>query len=455
MVERYRKVPQARLSRLAALGQMVGGVAAGALGEGARRLGQGELPRLPDLLLTPGNVLRVTEQLSRMRGAAMKLGQMISLDAGDVLPAELTEILSRLRERAHVMPPGQLDQVLIRAWGAGWRQRFARFDVRPVAAASIGQVHLATLKSGRELAIKVQYPGVAASIDADIDNVAALLRYSGLLPAGLDISPLLAEAKVQLHEEADYLREARQMQRYRALLADDARFVLPEPVEELLTRTVLPMDYLTGAPIETLSGESQEVRNKTCGALLDLVLRELFEFGFMQTDPNFANFKWRREDGRIVLLDFGAARSVPPETADAYRALVREGLEEDCGALQAALVAHGFVSETQMRRHGPAIAEMIRIVLAHVHESRANDSLFDFADRAFVGNLRETGAPVVADRASWHLPPARTLFVQRKISGTALLCVRMRAQLPLVAMAARHSEQPARDPQPHVIEEAT
>jgi hypothetical protein len=157
---------------------------------------------------------------------------------------------------------------------------------------------------------------------------------------------------------------------------------------------------------------------------LELVMRELFEFGFMQTDPNFANFKWRHEDGRIVLLDFGAARPVPPETTEAYRELLRAGLNEDRDALQRALLAHGFVSAAQMRRHGPAIAEMIRIVLSHVARSRECPGLFDFADRAFVGALRELAASVVADRAIWHVPPAKTLFVQRKISGTALLCAR-------------------------------
>ena len=182
------------------------------------------------------------------------------------------------------------------------------------------------------------------------------------------------------------------------------------------------------------------MRDNASGALLELVMRELFEFGLMQTDPNFANFKWRHEDGRIVLLDFGAARPVPPETTDAYRDLLRAGLNEDRDALQRALLTHDFVSAAQMRRHGPAIAEMIRIVLSHVARSREGSGLFDFADRAFVDALREVAAPLIADRASWHVPPAKTLFVQRKISGIALLCVRMRARLPLFALAARYSE---------------
>ncbi len=157
---RYRKVPSARLSRLASFGQLAGGIAGGMLAEGARRLAAGERPQLSDMLLTPGNAMRLTEQLSRLRGAAMKLGQMISLDAGDLLPAELTAILSRLRDSAHYMPPSQLNQVLIGEWGKDWRKRFTRFEATPIAAASIGQVHRATLPDGRLVAIKVQYPGL-------------------------------------------------------------------------------------------------------------------------------------------------------------------------------------------------------------------------------------------------------------------------------------------------------
>ncbi|MDP3299405.1 MAG: AarF/UbiB family protein, partial [Phenylobacterium sp.] len=183
------------MARLASLGQLAGGVAGGMIAEGARRLADGQRPQLSDLMLTPGNALRVAEQLSRLRGAAMKLGQMISMDGGDVLPPELAAIMARLRDAAHFMPPGQLNRVLESAWGRDWRRQFAQFDMTPIAAASIGQVHRARLHDGRLLAIKVQYPGVAASIDADVDNVASLLRLSGLLPHGLDIAPLLDKAK--------------------------------------------------------------------------------------------------------------------------------------------------------------------------------------------------------------------------------------------------------------------
>ncbi|WP_294641667.1 AarF/UbiB family protein, partial [uncultured Aureimonas sp.] len=202
-----RSVPSGRLSRLGQFGRLAGGIAGGMLAEGARRLADGERPRIGDMLLTPGNLVRVADRLSHLRGAAMKLGQMISLDAGDTLPPELSEIMARLRAEADPMPRVQLERVLAAEWGREWRIRFERFDDRPIAAASIGQVHRARALDGRELAIKVQYPGVRGSIDADVDNVATLLRVSGLLPPHLDITALLAEAKAQLHEETDYRRE--------------------------------------------------------------------------------------------------------------------------------------------------------------------------------------------------------------------------------------------------------
>lgn len=424
---RYKKVPSARFARLASFGQLAGGIAGGMLAEGARRLATGERPRMSDMLLTPANARRVTDQLSRLRGAAMKLGQMISLDAGDVLPAELTAILARLRDSAHFMPPSQLNNVLTAEWGPDWRKRFARFEATPIAAASIGQVHRATLPDGRVLAIKVQYPGIAASINADVDNVASLLRLSGLLPEGLDINPLLAEAKRQLHEEADYRREAAQMRRYQSLMGDDPAFVIPEPIESLSSERVLAMDFISARPIETLQEAPRETQDAAMQALLGLVLRELFEFGHMQTDPNFANFRWQPETGRIVLLDFGAARPIPEDTILAYRALMTAGLAEDRPALTEALLSIGFLTPRLLERHGAAIEAIMDALLAHL----GKPGLFDFADRGFIEPVRYHGERIAADRAAWHIPPTDTLFVQRKVSGTAMLAVRLNARLPL------------------------
>lgn len=430
---RPRAVPSGRLSRFGHFGRLAAGVAGGMMAEGARRIADGERPRMRDMLLTPGNIGKVADRLSHLRGAAMKLGQMISMDAGDILPAELTKVMARLRDNAHHMPPQQLQQVLATQWGKDWRTRFRRFEPRPIAAASIGQVHRATTRDGLDLAIKVQYPGIRESIDADIDNVATLLRMSGLLPRELDIAPLLAEAKRQLAEEADYLREGEQMMLFNRLLADDPMMVVPVLNREFTTDRVLAMSFLDGQPIETLASAPQPVRDAAMANLISLVLRELFEFGVMQTDPNFANYRFQPETGRLVLLDFGATRAVAVETATAYRLLLEAGLAEDRAAVRDAAVTAGFVGPTVFDRQGERLNQMIDIILAELHRPGP----FDFGDRRFVGALKDHGMAVAADKQNWHVPSADILFVQRKISGTALLAARLGARVDVRAMAVR------------------
>jgi predicted unusual protein kinase regulating ubiquinone biosynthesis (AarF/ABC1/UbiB family) len=414
-------------------GRLAGGVAGGVIAEGARRLADGQRPQMRDLLLTPGNIGRVADQLSHLRGAAMKLGQMISMDAGDFLPSELSQILARLRDRAHHMPPAQLQQVLAREWGKDWRRRFARFDAGPLAAASIGQVHRARTPDGRDLAIKVQYPGVRESIDADVDNVATLLRVSGVLPKTLDIAPLLAEAKRQLHEEADYAREAEQLARFGALLADSPDYVVPVLDREFSGGNVLAMSFVEGVPIESVADAEQGVRDTVVTSLIALVLRELFDFGLMQTDPNFANYQYQPATGQLVLLDFGATREVAPETIQGYRRLLGAGLAGDRDAVREAAMAVGFLGEAAVARHRVLVDRMIDVILVEL--TRAGP--FDFGDRAFVGVLREQGMAMAADRDTWHLPPVDTLFVQRKISGTALLAARLKARVDVRAMVSQ------------------
>lgn len=429
---RGRVVPNGRLSRFGHFGRLAGGVAGGMIAEGARRIADGERPQLRDMLLTPGNVGRIADRLSHLRGAAMKLGQMISMDAGDMLPPELAEIMARLRQNAHRMPPQQLLQVLNAAWGKDWRRRFARFDTTPIAAASIGQVHRAVTRDGRDLALKVQYPGVRDSIDADVDNVATLLRMSGLLPRELDVAPLLAVAKTQLREEADYLREGEQMTLFGRLLADQPAYVVPTLDPEFTTPTVLAMSFVEGRPIESLVDAPQQVRDAAMQSLIALVLRELFDFGVMQTDPNFANYRYQPESERLVLLDFGAARAVPAATSKGYRDLLRATMAGDRDRVRAAALAAGFVGEGALANHGTRIDRMIDVVIREI----GREGAFDFGDRAFVGVLRDQGLEVAADREAWHIPPADVLLVQRKISGTALLAARLKARVDIRAMVA-------------------
>ena len=429
-----RAVPQGRLSRLGQFGRLAGGVAGGMIAEGARRLADGERPSMRNMMLTPGNVARLTDRLSHLRGAAMKLGQMISLDAGDLLPPELSEIMARLRDNAHRMPPQQLQKVLAKQWGPDWRKRFRRFGTSPIAAASIGQVHRATALDGRDLAIKVQYPGVRESIDADVDNVATLLRLSNLLPDGLDIAPLLAEAKKQLREEADYVREGGYLTLFGTLLADAPDYVIPVLDEEFTTDQVLAMSFVEGKAIETLVGAPQQTRDAAMHLLFKLVMREIFEFGIIQSDPNFANYRFQPGTGKLVLLDFGAARKIDPAIANGYKKLIVAALAGDRDTVREEATAAGFIGPAAISRHRDRIDAMVDVIIGELNRP----GKFDFGDRGFVVPLRDHGMDVASDKAAWHIPPTDLLFVQRKISGMALLAARLEARIDIRALVEEH-----------------
>ncbi|MEN3793907.1 AarF/ABC1/UbiB kinase family protein [Fulvimarina sp. MAC3] len=433
-------MPSSRLSRLTRFGGMAGGLAGNVLLEGAGRLASGQRPRLSDLLLTPGNVRRVTNQLSELRGAAMKLGQLVSMDAGDFLPPELAEILGQLRSDADPMPGHQLEAVLSRNWGRDWRKRFEYFQDRPIAAASIGQVHRALTHDGRDLAIKVQYPGIVRSIDSDVDNVATLLRMTGLIPRQLDVSTLLSEAKRQLHEEADYEHEAQCLTRFREFLKDDPRFLLPKVHEDFSTSEVLAMSYIDSAPIETLFTADQATRDRTAASLIELSLKELFVFRTMQTDPNLANFRVERGaepgDERIVLLDFGATRSFPEKLVEDCRALMRAALAVDREGANHALRELGLISDVVPAPKRAKILDLFELAAGLLNRG----TRFDFGEEEIFETMREEGMKLAEDRQVYLVPPVDTLFLQRKFGGIYLMCLRLKARVDARACLEAHAK---------------
>ncbi|GAK87384.1 ubiquinone biosynthesis monooxygenase UbiB [Vibrio ponticus] len=172
-----------RIGQFASLATRIGG---NVVAQGTKQWLQGQRPSTKDLLLTPANIQRVADQLAHLRGAAMKVGQMLSMDSGDILSPELAEILSRLRSDANPMLSKQLNQVLVEGLGEEWKQHFLSFNFKPVASASIGQVHQAYTDDGDKVAVKVQYPGIKNSIDSDVDNVATLLNIVGIIPKDID-----------------------------------------------------------------------------------------------------------------------------------------------------------------------------------------------------------------------------------------------------------------------------
>ena len=427
-------VPSARLSRLMRLGGLAGGIAGGMLIDGARQFASGKRPTMQDLLMTPANALKVTQQLAQMRGAAMKVGQLLSMDAGDLLPPEMAAILGRLRADADHMPPKQLQTVLNAEWGKGWISRFAHFNVRPIAAASIGQVHRARTKDGRDLAIKIQYPGIRASIDSDVNNVATLLRLSGQIPKTVDFAPMLDEAKRQLHEEADYTREGDHMMRFHALLGSSPMFQVPRLHSDLSTANVMAMDYIDSVPVETLINAPQNSRDQVMTLLIDLVLRELFEFGLMQTDPNFANYRHNTATQQIVLLDFGATRAFVPAIVAKFHDLMTTGLRGDRQGVRTAAIAIGYFEEATFAKHQAAVLDMLELAI----EPLRREVSFDFGGSDLAARLRDMGLQIGAERDFWHIPPMDALFLQRKVAGVFLLASKLKARVDLNQLVQKY-----------------
>ncbi|WP_375230653.1 ABC1 kinase family protein [Roseobacter sp. S98] len=423
-------VPGTRLARMSRLGGMALGVAGNVAVNGGREWLGGGRPRMEELLLTPANLARVTRQLAHMRGAAMKMGQLLSMEGGDFLPQELADILGRLRNDAHFMPPKQLKSVLSRNWGPDFTRRFRRFDVRPIAAASIGQVHRATTRDGRDVAVKVQYPGVRRSIDSDVANVALLLRMSGLVPSELNFDPLLKEACRQLHEEADYEREGRMLAGFGDLLDRDDDLAVPPFHSDLTTGEVLCMGFAPGVPVDQLTDQPQEVRDHAVSVLIRLMMREIFSFGLMQTDPNFANYAWDAENQKVVLLDFGASREIPADLVAGYRELLRAGLDGNRKGALEQLETIGFLAADTQDAHADAIWKMFDMAM----EPLRAGGVFDFATSDLAQRLRAAGMEFAAQGDYWVVPPADALFLQRKIGGMFLLATRLRARVDLDAV---------------------
>lgn len=421
------RVPTSRAERFARIGWMTGELALSGAAEGVRRLVGGESDG-NNVFFNAAGAERLAKRLSRMRGAAMKVGQMISLLDDEILPKEFADAMAILRDSADTMPEAQVRKRMIAEYGRDWWKHFEEFDFEPIASASIGQVHTATLRDGREVALKIQYPGVAESIDSDVSNLAIALKTARILPVGLDIDSIVDEAKRQLKQEADYVLESEYLERYRDFLAGDERFRVPERIEELTTERVLVMERLLGPPLEELAGPDhpQALRDETGARLFEITFRELFEFGLMQTDPNFANYLLLDEPGRpLGLLDFGSSSEIPADLVEPYRALFSALLESDRVGVEAAARDIGFILDDDSE---PVIEGLVNLFMM-VFEPVSHDGPFDFENAGIMKRAQGQAMDLAFKHGYMRTPPARTMFLHRKLDGTLMLCGRIKARV--------------------------
>ena len=406
-----RSVPASRVSRVASFASLGAGLAFGTVAEASRRAvgirsgANSGASTDGSLVLTEANASRIVATLCRVRGAALKLGQILSIQDGAVIGPELQAIFDRVRESADFMPRWQLEQVMKGDLGPNWKDNFGSFSMKPFAAASIGQVHRAILRDGTEVAVKVQYPGVAKSIDSDIRNLMTLMKVLAFLPEGLFVDKIASHMAVELAQECDYKREAMCGERMKELLAPDQVFHVPTVYHDLTSENVLTTEYIRGLTIDQSTSLPQNTRNLIASAVLRLCFTELFIHRYMQTDPNWANFLFNPTTQQLGLLDFGATREYRPGFVNTYFKIIDGAAKKDRQAVLEYSREVGFLTGFESKAMNEAHVESVMLLARPFHENKN----FNFGNQTITSEIQALSGVMLRERLC--PPPPEVIHV--------------------------------------------
>jgi predicted unusual protein kinase regulating ubiquinone biosynthesis (AarF/ABC1/UbiB family) len=426
------------VGRLARLGGLVGRVGASVLAERLLELalsGPARQMRRTENLVR--NATRVAESLGRMKGAAMKVGQMISLQDG-LLPPEVAEVLRSLQREAPRVPP---EVMRYEVEGSLGKQRmgelFAELELEAFAAASIGQVHRGRLRDGRRVAVKIQYPLIDEIIKADLKNLKTMLGALVAMFMEIDFEPIWQEVRDRLLEEIDYHHEADNIRRMAELHADLPEIIIPIVVEEASTERVLTMEYIEGiAPAEACSDRyPQKLRDRWGRVLFELQIRGLLEHRMLHADPNLSNFSFR-EDGGVIVYDFGCVKRVSGALATGYAGLLHAALGGEAAVIPAALLAMGVGTESGE----PLASELLDPYFELLVELLREDPPYTFGeDEEIYDKLFELGIANWS-KASDITFPQDLVFIDRSLGGHFGNLARLHATGPWRRLVRQYSE---------------
>ncbi|XP_014091468.2 atypical kinase COQ8B, mitochondrial [Bactrocera oleae] len=423
-VAKQRRVPSSRLGRMASFGGLFAGLGVGTINELTKgALGLGGSKNLKEALLSPANAERIVDTLCKVRGAALKIGQILSIQDSNVVSPQLAKAFERVRQAADYMPDWQVERVMNTQLGADWRDLLENFDNKPFAAASIGQVHRATLKNGMQVAIKIQYPGVAQSIESDIDNLVGMLKVWDVFPHGFFIDNVVKVAKRELNWEVDYTREAEYTEKFKQMIAAYTEYYVPTVIKDLTTGSVLTTELVPGVPLDKCFDLSYEHRHHIGSSVLKLCLRELFEIECMQTDPNWSNFLYDVDTKRLMLIDFGSTRFYQKKFIQNYRQIIINAVEGNREGVLLMSREMGFLTGYETKQMEEAHVDAVMIL----GEMFCFDGEFDFGKQ----NTTERIAHLVPTMVAHRLcpPPEEIYSIHRKLSGIFLLCARLNVRL--------------------------
>jgi aarF domain-containing kinase len=472
LLEEGRAVPTTRVGRAFGFAQLGIGLALGTAKEGLLRLldnssstsgssgGGGDGASSSSIAMNDANADRLAASLCRMRGAALKMGQLLSIQDESLLPPALSRALQQVRQGAEAMPARQLEAQLMQELGPDWRDLFVSFEDRPFAAASVGQVHRATIltksqdaSSGhyndqiRNVVVKVQYPGVANSIESDLRNLGMLVQWSGLSPPGLFLENVIRVGSKEMKVECNYLHEMNHQRRLRALVHTDDflhaqnKFVVPDVVQDLTTQSIITSEYLLGGTIDKVANLNQEERNRIGRAIMYLTMQELFVWRFMQTDPNWGNFLYNVGTGTTGLIDFGASREYSKDFVDGYLRIVWASANRDEKTLMEQSHRMNFLTghenEQMLQAHklsGFTVGEPFyssdhtsSTAFAATTDSKSVP-LFNFRGSNISSRMGAHTAVFMQHRLT--APPEEVYTLHRKLAGAYMLCIKLGAIIP-------------------------
>ena len=359
------------------------------------------------------NALKIVDGSHELRGAFMKLIQILSMRS-DLFPTEVLDILSVVQSS---VPP--MDYDLIRAQvenelGKDPEQLFQRFDKKAFAAASLGQVHRAQLPSGAEVVVKVQYPGVAETVEQDLKNLKALLSALTLIARDVmrqnfDATELYQEMEERLREELDYVNEAKNIAIFQRLFADDDEVIIPRVYPAFSSRRVLTLEYIEGYKFQNVlaPGVDRELKDWVAVKYFEITWQQICSFGALHTDPHPGNYLITYHP-KIAILDFGSVRFFPDEIRAGYRRLTQAVLARDEKIMARCFLELGYLDP------GDDPEPLVRILYL-IFEPVLEDRPYDPRDFHAVERAREVTN--ISLRHRIFKTPGHRLFLVRALLG--------------------------------------
>jgi predicted unusual protein kinase regulating ubiquinone biosynthesis (AarF/ABC1/UbiB family) len=395
-----------------------------------------------DLRLTNARSVELAEEMletfSEMKGLAMKLGQMLSY-LEDLLPPEAQKILIKLQRDAEPVPYEEIRALFIEEMGAPPEERFASFDPTPIAAASIGQVHRAELPDGRVVAVKIQYPGIAEAMSADLKNAKMFGLFQRVFFFRTNTTAIMAELEERLLDECDYRKEADYQERFGRIFAKHPIIVVPEVHREHSSRRVLTTTFYEGRSFyDWLEGEPpEEARRSVMATFYRFYLGTLYLHALFNCDPHPGNYLFL-DDGRIVFLDYGCVREFPEERCRLWVEMCKAVVADDEERIETFARQVGFIPESVKEYDHEAFRRLMRYIYAPYLEDRP----YSFRDHPPQQTFREM---FLENTNLFKMDmPADAVFLNRITFGLVSLMTDLGSEINVYRLANAYFE--GRDP---------